>query len=74
MVDSFPYEIICDLSSVRLSNDEDSAITYYDWTMLAVVEKNDILFSLLFIMFPFCLGNDEASGLLMVDKLSLKLV
>jgi hypothetical protein len=42
--------------------------------MLAVVEKNDILFSLLFIMFAFCLGNDEASGLLMVDKLSLKLV
>jgi hypothetical protein len=42
--------------------------------MLAVVEKNDILFSLLFIMFPFCLGNDEARGLLMVDKLSLKLV
>jgi hypothetical protein len=39
MVDSFPYEIICDLSSVRLSNDEDSAITYYDWTILAVVEK-----------------------------------
>jgi hypothetical protein len=25
MVDSFPYEIRCDLSSVRLSNDEDSA-------------------------------------------------
>jgi hypothetical protein len=43
-----------------------SAVTYYDWTMLAVVEQNYILFSLLFIMFPFCLGNDEASGLLIL--------
>jgi len=40
MVDSFPYEIRCDLSSVCLSNDEDRAIIYYDWTILMVVEKN----------------------------------
>jgi hypothetical protein len=29
---------------------------------------------LLFIMFPYRLGDDEASGLFMVDKLSIKLV
>ena len=34
----------------------------------------DSLLSLLFIMLLFCIGDDEASGLLMVDKLSLKLL